>query len=93
VFHNGSLTFYREAELLSHQCTVNRRAAHAQNAGNGLRRLALFDQLPGVADLLRCELWLAPEFHTAGLGRLHAGTRAFADQAALSFGQNADPLP
>ena len=36
------------------------------------------DQLPGVADLLRGQFRLAPEFHAPALRGLHSGAGSFA---------------
>src|ERR1019366_1765785 len=67
----------------SEQRPVEGSSAHAEKGSDGLRGLPLFNQLPGVADLLCCEFWLAPEFHASALCVLHSGAGALADKAAL----------
>ena len=38
-------------------------AVHIEERGHIFAALSSVDQLPGVCDLLRCEFWLASEFH------------------------------
>ncbi len=58
---------------------VNGRTADAEKRSDGLRRFALFNQLSGVADLLRRQFRLASEFHAPALRSLNTGVCALGD--------------
>jgi len=48
---------------LSGKRPVEGGMVHAEKVGNIVTGFAVVDQLPGMGDVLRHQLWLAPEFH------------------------------
>jgi hypothetical protein len=52
---------------------VKRRASHVQKVGHVLAGFAFVNQLPGVLDLVCCELHLLAKLHSSALRRLYSG--------------------
>jgi hypothetical protein len=92
--HANECVLGREGEGgLVGQSPVERRPVYLEERGDHGHGLALGAEVPGMGNLLRCQLRLGAELHPTLLGGLHAGAGAFGDQAALQLGQDADHLP
>ena len=52
----------------------------------------MFNERPGVADLVRGEFRLASEFHTALLGGVNSGPGAFKDNASFKLGNGGEDV-
>jgi len=72
----SNLACSKAAEASAVERPVKRRAAHVQKAGHILAGFAFVDQLPGVVDLIRCELRFPAKLHASALRRLYSGACA-----------------
>ncbi len=75
------------------QGPVKRPPRHVERVRNRIVVFALLDEFAGMGDLLRGELELAAHFDATGDRRRAACLRAFLNQGAFQFREEADHLP